>query len=89
MVNNGPSHRRRRALTVIGLGIATVVALSTPALAHRAFPQRARILSQRRHRGGHPNTALSSGLDKHAESADDKCCGDRVNIGIPAQRQTA
>jgi Tol biopolymer transport system component len=40
MVNNGtPAHqRRRRAITVMGLGIATVVALATPALAHPSFP---------------------------------------------------
>jgi Tol biopolymer transport system component len=40
MVNNGTQahRRRRRAITVIGLGIATVVAFATPALAHPSFP---------------------------------------------------
>ncbi|HET9257444.1 MAG TPA: Ig-like domain repeat protein [Pseudonocardiaceae bacterium] len=31
-------HRRRRAITVIGTGAATVLALATPALAHPSFP---------------------------------------------------
>jgi Tol biopolymer transport system component len=40
MVNNGTQahRRRRRTITVIGLGIATVVAFATPALAHPSFP---------------------------------------------------